>query len=241
MFLQQIPYYKIKKKHFETLTQLRTQEKVVQTMLRLSLFDEKFKKFLSFYLENYMNSKSRHLTDLVALYILGPNRKFLEIGAHDPINQSDTYLLEKFHGWKGVQIEPNSSDCEKIRSVRTSNVVCAAVINEAKISKKMYLDTELGKVSTKKTKNLVSLITLEDIANQFGSDFDALFIDVEGMESDIIKSETFAQFNFKFLSIERIWKSREIYSCMLRLGYINILGDISGYESWWVKEPIFQL
>ena len=57
------------------------------------------------------------------------------------------------------------------------------------------------------------------------------------MESDIINSKTFEQFNFQFVSLERIWKSKEIHLRMLSLGYVNILGDISGYESWWVREP----
>jgi FkbM family methyltransferase len=237
MILNLIPLYKNKKNHFEILTKLRSQEKAVQALMQLSLSNKKFKKFLSFYQKNHLKSNSRHLTDLLALFILGPNKKFIEIGASHPINASDTYLLEKFYGWKGIQIEPNPSDCKKLRNKRTSSVICAAVVSEADIAKKMYLDKYLGKVSNKKIGNPIPLITLEVLRKQFGTNFDALFIDVEGMESDIINSKTFEQFNFQFVSLERIWKSKEIHLRMLSLGYVNILGDISGYESWWVREP----
>src|SRR4051812_7716391 len=39
------------------------------------------------------------------LEIIGPNGFFVEAGANDGLEQSNTYWLERFHGWRGVLVE----------------------------------------------------------------------------------------------------------------------------------------
>lgn len=47
---------------------------------------------------------------------------FIEAGAHDGISQSNTYLYEKKHGWKGLLVEPIPSAFQKCRSNREAIV-----------------------------------------------------------------------------------------------------------------------
>ena len=42
------------------------------------------------------------------------NGFFIDIGAHDGISLSNTYLLEQEYGWKGICIEPNPSVFKKL-------------------------------------------------------------------------------------------------------------------------------
>jgi hypothetical protein len=51
--------------------------------------------------------KSQLGQDVLAVSIFGDNGFFVEFGAADAENISNTYLLEKDYGWKGILAEPN--------------------------------------------------------------------------------------------------------------------------------------
>lgn len=52
-----------------------------------------------------MVSNSQALQDIFAFQIAGKNGTYIEIGAHKPIKNSNTYGLEVKHQWKGFGIE----------------------------------------------------------------------------------------------------------------------------------------
>jgi len=47
-----------------------------------------------------------HEMDVRLAALLGDGGYFVEAGANDGYTQSNTYLLERFHGWRGVLVEP---------------------------------------------------------------------------------------------------------------------------------------
>ena len=67
--------------------------------------------------------------------------------------------------------------------------------------------------------------------------FDAMFIDIEGGEYDIIKDSKFNSFKFEFKSVERIWNHQKVESRLTSLGYINVWKSISGNKFWWLSDP----
>ena len=56
-----------------------------------------------------MRSYSQFDIDLYLIDIFKDvkNGFFIEAGAHDGVNQSNTYLIEKVLGWNGLLVEPN--------------------------------------------------------------------------------------------------------------------------------------
>ena len=58
--------------------------------------------------------------DIWVLDILNHKRggTFVDIGAHDEIHLSNTYLLEKEYNWSGICIEANSDTFEKLKGNR---------------------------------------------------------------------------------------------------------------------------
>jgi hypothetical protein len=46
------------------------------------------------------------------------NGKYLEVGAHEPIVHSNTYILEKYFNWKGVSLEIDSNLVNKFNGIR---------------------------------------------------------------------------------------------------------------------------
>lgn len=80
---------------------------------------------------DYMSSVGLEHIDLQLVSILQRQRNgfFVEAGANDGINQSNTYYLEKILGWKGILVEPLSEEADRCRrNRRRSAVINAALV-----------------------------------------------------------------------------------------------------------------
>lgn len=107
---------------------LRNQEIIIEALLsEIGNSEEEFKLF-KFIVKNKEILFSRSYSDLVALFYLGKNRKFLEIGAGEPIIGSDTYLLEQNNFWTGMQIELDLEVFEKLKKLRRNSICINAAI-----------------------------------------------------------------------------------------------------------------
>lgn len=114
--------------------------------------------------ESNVGSTSRLLTDRVAHFFLGENRSFVEIGAWDPVRHSDTYWLEKSHGWTGCQIEPNPTYAAQLREMRNTTVVEAAVVPSANLGHKAYLHgvDDTAFVSTEESEIALATVSIRE-------------------------------------------------------------------------------
>jgi hypothetical protein len=221
------------------ITELRAQERAIKSMFSLSLEDSVFVEFLEFARHNFARSNSRHFTDLVAAFFLGTSKRFLEIGAARPEDSSDTNMLENFFHWTGVQIEPNPDFARQLKDGRRSVVVNAALVGEARSDRSLYLNRDLGTLNAKRGLE-VPTITLGQLVDQYGSNFQACFIDIEGGEPEIVNDEVFSQISFDFIAIERIWNYPLIQNRLESLGFRNIFSEVSGYESWWLHRRLLE-
>jgi FkbM family methyltransferase len=69
--------------------------------------------------------------DVALAKILSPGGTFIEAGANDGYRQSNTYYLERFHGWSGVLVEPVPHLAEVARKRRKAAVFnCGLVAND---------------------------------------------------------------------------------------------------------------
>ncbi len=59
---------------------------------------------------------------------LPPSGVFVEAGANDGVQQSNTYYLKRFGGWTGYLIEPVPALAERARRQRSSPVINAALV-----------------------------------------------------------------------------------------------------------------
>jgi hypothetical protein len=215
---------------------LRNQEIIIETlMLELSKSEEPYELF-KFIVENKEISCSRNYSDLVALFYLGKNKSYLEIGAGEPIVGSDTFLLEQEMQWTGIQVEPDLQTFKKLQVTRTDSVqLNAAVIGDA--DKSVYFLNPYTMRLSKQKKNFkqIKTINMYDIKTM-DTKFDALFIDVEGNELNIISSKSFLDFNFKFINIEMIWNNSQIYDILSGYGYKQVGASFSSYSGWFIKD-----
>jgi FkbM family methyltransferase len=149
---------------------------------------------------------------------------FVDIGAHNGIDLSNTYILEKRYNWTGICIEANPIIFEQLKNNR--NALClnacldgserevdflvrgflGGIIDEDVDNKKW--DGRFGSVVKLKTTLLMNILT----DNAAPRVIDYLSIDVEGAEERILSGFNFQKFTFKTITIERPTKLlRELF------------------------------
>lgn len=125
---------------------------------------------------------------------------FLEVGANDGITASNTYHLERLHGWEGILIEPLPDlfeRCQRLRSrSKCFNVACTSVEQSVQmadmdmdaISVALGLQTnedECRRVQLGALRSLVNVpgVPISKLIHESGfSHIDFMCVDVEGAE-----------------------------------------------------------
>jgi FkbM family methyltransferase len=119
----------------------------------------------------------------------GGSGTFIELGANDGVQQSNTYALEREFGWRGVLIEPVpelAAECRRNRPM--AEVICAAAGNGGGpgFTRVAYADLKSA-VSTSGI--AVATTSLEQVIEQLmsGRAPDLLVVDVEGHELEVLR------------------------------------------------------
>lgn len=182
------------------------------------------------------------------------NGFFVEIGASDGITFSNTYLLEKNYGYKGILVEPSKYQAKNIKEIRDAKLIEKCVWSE---SGKILEFIDAGNLSTiknfmnsdsfykeridKKVFN-VETISLTDLLDKSDapSNIDYLSIDTEGSEFDILAAHNFSKYSFNVITCEHNFtkKRNKIYELLLSKNYQRKFENISKHDDWYVKKNI---
>ena len=167
-------------------------------------------------MEEPENAKSQLGQDIHVINNIFKGKKngyFVEIGAYDGIEYSNTFLLEKDYGWKGILIECNPRWFGSIYQYRNAIFMPYAVYNKDDEILNFY-DTGhglSGLVETNAHYHIINspvlnvmtkkLTTILDTACA-PSFIDFLSIDTEGSEFEILNSHDFDKYTFGYICVE---------------------------------------
>jgi FkbM family methyltransferase len=197
-------------------------------------------------------SKAQLRQDLLVLWLLDFKRNgvFIEFGATDGVDLSNTYLLEDKYGWSGILAEPALIWHEKLRVNRK----CVVDLHAISSSSGQLLDffeaedarySVFGQISSAqksikytrsysvRTKTLFDLIEENNLPNII----DYISIDTEGSEFDILNSFNFDKYTFRVMTVEHsnTTEQEKVFKLLTSKGYTRILSDISSFDDWFVK------
>jgi len=175
------------------------------------------------------------------------NGFFLDIGAHDGVFLSNTFLLEKRFGWTGLCVEANPETFEALKQNRTAKCcnecldsregvvqfACRSVMGGIVASDTENADSNDGKVVEVQTKSLEALLKEQNAP----STIDYLSIDIEGAEDRVLLDFDFDLYIFRCLTIER--PSAALRERLRRAEYV-LVRDIPGLDCFYVHESIRQ-
>jgi FkbM family methyltransferase len=166
---------------------------------KLKSFFKKFRKF------NALNNIDKKLLK----YINYKNGFYIECGANDGVDQSNTWYYEKFKNWHGILIEAHPEIFDQLKKNRSEKNILInkfVVANNYK-SKTINISNNdlMSKISTVKRESvLTQTMTLTNILKKNNSPklIDLFSLDVEGHEFDVLEGIDFNNYKFKYFLIE---------------------------------------
>ena len=224
------------------------------TKLNYAFLDKKNELYLKY-------SKSQFGQDyLVNLLTKNKNPFFVEFGAVDGIQNSNTYYLEKVLKWKGILCEPSKKFSNELKKNRNCFIDLRCVYKSS--NEKIYftdVSNSMGANGISKyllkentyrpilNQYRVNTVSLYDLLIHYNAPFyiDFLSIDTEGSEYDILKDFKFDKFSFGLILVEHAndhLKRRSIYNLLKKNNYIRLKVDvkISKFDDWYASPSIFK-
>lgn len=166
---------------------------------------------------------------------------FVDIGAHDGVYISNTYLLEKRYGWTGICVEANPENFVRLRMHRSA--VCVQACVNAKEGKAEFAKDGAfsGMVDTGTSAPLgtevisVSTRTLTSILDEYRApaQMDYLSVDVEGAEERVFAGFDFDRYAFKCLTVER--PPDPLRKVLLERGYV-LVREVPSLDAFYIHE-----
>lgn len=191
---------------------------------------------------------SQYGEDALLFLTMKPSRRgfFVDVGAYDPIDGSNTYKLY-LRGWRGLTIEPNPKVTSKFRTLRGGDTHLTMGVSPEPAALTYYefeismLNTMVGERAEalrkegyvfKKTQT-IACEPLNDILGNHGGGrhVDLLSVDCEGFDLSIIQSLDFQLYRPTAILIEDLEAyflfrdgggKSEIERCMRDAGYAPI-------------------
>jgi FkbM family methyltransferase len=198
-------------------------------------------------------SKSQLGQDILALSMVGLDKRgyFVEFGATNGFDLSNTYSLEKDHGWTGIVCEPAVNWHSALRSNRSSIIDTRCVFSSSGNSID-FSESTFGEFSTltsflhsdsnsdqrKKLNNYqVTTVTLADLLTEHNAPtyIDFISIDTEGSEWEILRGFDFDKYTFGLLCVEHNYTENRhlIFDLLTSKGYTRIFEEHSRWDDWY--------
>ena len=151
--------------------------------------------------------------DVINYFKNKKNGYFIEIGATNGIDLSNTYLLEKKYDWNGICIEPQDGFYNQLvqnRNCYTDNsLLFSEKGKEFNFSNAQelggitdYIDKHVSAKESEQVKKISETLTNVLMKYDAPMNIDYMSLDTEGSELEILKGIDFDKYEFGFMTIE---------------------------------------
>jgi FkbM family methyltransferase len=195
-------------------------------------------------------SKSEYFQDLWVLAATNSKKNgyFVEFGASNGIDASNTWLLEQKFAWRGILAEPSKSNFE----ILSRNRNCALdprVVWDQSNEQLLFCERDENYLSSVKSEGnngsvrdeyLVNSVSLNDLLDEYEAPkiIDYVSIDIEGAELRILESFfKEKKYEVKLLSVEHNWRKDKyrILELMRLNNYENVFTNLSYRDLFFIK------
>ena len=210
--------------------------------------------------------KSQLYQDLFAKFIVGDkfDKSFLEFGATDGVDLSNTYWLETFHKWNGLLSEPSTQWHEKLEQNRPNTSLIKDCLWSESNKKLNFFISDTGELSTIEQfkehdrssmpantdkrvesgkKIIVNTISLNDVLEKkFQSIVPSyISIDTEGSEYEILKFFDFKKYRPSVFTVEHNFtiQEKKIDKLMKTNNYMRVFNKLTFFDGWYITKEIF--
>ena len=242
---------------------------VLEQAFEQNVLVENNKNLLSNFIKSIRKKKdikSQLYQDMFASFVIEDkfDKTFLEFGATNGVNLSNSYTLEKYLNWKGVLSEPSPQWHDELKKNRPhTNIVSECVWSESNKELNFFMSDvgvlssledfkESDKVSMpgntkqrlKSGKNIiVKTISLNDLIDrQFNSKMPSyISVDTEGSEYEILKNFNFNKYRPLVFTVEHNFTELQskIDKLMHLNGYIRVFKSLTAFDAWYLAKEVF--
>lgn len=212
--------------------------------------------FSEFCLDHCKRSRAQLFQDLFVQFVLGSKQGgyFVEFGATNGYDLSNTHLLERQFGWRGVLAEPARYWHADLAANRACAIDHRCVwsrsgeqvsFNEARSPELSTIDSFSGRdahsaLRVDGARYAVETVSLQDLLAHHAAPrvIDYLSVDTEGSEYEILRGFDFAQYEIGVITVEHNGVEPErgrIFELLTGLGYRRRLVALSNFDDWYVK------
>lgn len=181
------------------------------------------------------------------------NGYFVEFGATNGVDSSNSFLLEKHYGWSGILAEPGRVWHAQLRANRKNAIDTRCVWSESgqRLEFNEVQEPELSTINAyshtdryresriRGSKYEVETVTLNELLRTHGapSHIDYLSIDTEGSEYDILSKFDFEKYDIRVITCEHNYtEAREtIFKLLSAKGYVRKFELFSQVDDWYVR------
>jgi FkbM family methyltransferase len=203
-------------------------------------------------------SKSQLHQDLMVLLATGMKRNgyFVEFGATNGVDFSNSYLLEKGFAWRGILAEPARIWHDALRANRSAEIDFSCVWSKSGESLR-FCESRVPELSTIRTfaeedfhaharkdaqEYDVETISLIDLLEKHASprEIDYLSIDTEGSEYEILKAFDFQRYRISVITCEHNYGSNrdDIHRLLSSHGFERKMVGMSKFDDWYFHQSL---
>jgi FkbM family methyltransferase len=177
------------------------------------------------------------------------NGYFIDIGAYDGKEFSNTYDLEKLYGWTGILVECDPNVVGELKKHRSSMIETRAIwsksgeqikfksVNGGKLSGIQSTLIHKKALSRDGSFHMLETISLNDLLYKHDcpKHINYMSIDIEGAEYEVLSAFDFS-YTFDIVSIEHLSNAKDIVNLMEDNGYITSKVVLQGNETIFVRK-----
>ena len=234
----------------------------------LKMFVGENKNLLKNFIEHFSKIteiKSQLYQDVFASFIIDKyyDKTFLEFGATDGINLSNSYILEKNFGWNGSLSEPSPQWHNDLKNNRPNSKIITKCIWSKSGEVLDFFESDVGVLSTindfkesdkvsipgntiERVRNgklvKVETISLNDVIHKsFNSVAPSyISIDTEGSEYEILRFFNFKKFRPIVFTIEHNFTEIEnkIDDLMFKNDYVRVFKEFTAFDAWYISKEV---
>ncbi len=226
--------------------------------LREATYDpDDLDQFMAMAMHYAPRSRAQLFQDLWAFWVCGQKRGgyFVEIGAADGVSLSNTYLLEKEMGWRGLLAEPHPGFAASLRQHRSCVISSRCVYSasglgleflaakQGEFSRLAAIAPDDGHEEAKRAETeaiTVQTISLNDLLAETGApaQIDFLSIDTEGSEFEILAAFDFDRWRIRAVAVEHNHTPArdKLHDLLSGKGYRRMWSEMSRWDDWYVRD-----
>ena len=181
---------------------------------------------------------------------------FVEFGATNGIELSNTHVLEKEFGWTGILCEPAKIFHAQLQKNRNCNIEFDCVwgksgevlsFHESDMAFLSTVSSLAAMTDANKNNRLagkrydIKTISLEDLLMKYlaPKKIDYLSVDTEGSEYEILSNFNFDAYDIRVITCEHNYmpERENIYKLLTSKGFFRVQTEKSRWDDWYTKRP----